>query len=218
MPLFQLDPRSIAERMRSTGAGDAMPPSLTKSVFRGIIGFTLVSFAGFTPWPIIGRWFPAVSEVGLYVACTAVFIGLSGVCLHRLILGPGSLLRFYKVFSLAFMVYAAAWVFFWMSLRGDAGIFAGLLVGTAGMGLILAFAFDALRRVLLVVAALFALQALGYYAGEWVYGKLGNDYHVAAMLLWGVCYGMGFGAGLGVAFHVCQNEARVALVATRLGN
>ena len=39
------------------------------------------------------------------MACTAIFIGLSGLCLHRLILGPGSLSRFYKLFSLAFAAF-----------------------------------------------------------------------------------------------------------------
>ena len=32
-----------------------------------------------------------------------------------------------------------------------------------------------------------------------------------AMLFWGVCYGLGFGAGLGLAFYYCQSRARVLL-------
>ena len=32
-----------------------------------------------------------------------------------------------------------------------------------------------------------------------------------AMLLWGVFYGIGFGARLGWAFHVCQRRTRGAL-------
>jgi hypothetical protein len=31
------------------------------------------------------------------------------------------------------------------------------------------------------------------------------------MLLWGACYGFGFGAALGAAFHVCQQRARALL-------
>jgi hypothetical protein len=33
----------------------------------------------------------------------------------------------------------------------------------------------------------------------------------AAMLLWGVCYGLGLGAGLGLAFYYCPSRARAVL-------
>jgi hypothetical protein len=33
-----------------------------------------------------------------------------------------------------------------------------------------------------------------------------------AMLLWGVCYGLGLGAGLGLAFYWCQSQARALLL------
>ncbi len=211
MALFQLDPQSIADRVRSSG--DASPlPSLAASVGRGIAGFTIVSVAGFLPWPIFDHWFRGLREMHLYIACTAIFIGLSGVCLHRLILGPGSLSRFYKLFSLAFMAYAVAWVAVWVALRGDAGSIGGLIGGTVIMGAILSLAFDAPRAMARVVFALFALNGLGYYVGGRIEGKLIIDHPLAAMLLWGGCYGIGFGAGLGVAFHLCQAQAR-ALIA-----
>ena len=211
MALFQLDPESIVARVRATGAV-AHPPTLGESLLRGVLGFTVVSVAGFSPWPIIGQWFHAVGEVGLYVACTTVFIGLSGICLHRLIIGPGSLSRFYRLFSVAFVAYAVAWVAMWMWLRGDEGSIGGLLAGTAIMGGILAFAFAAQRAVLKIIVALFALNTLGYYVGGWVEGKLAIDHRLAGMMLWGVCYGLGFGAGLGVAFYLCQERARAALL------
>ncbi len=212
MALFQLDPQSIVARVRASGMAEKVP-TLGASIMRGIIGFTAVSIAGFLPWPIIGRWFRAAGEVGLYIVCTAVFIGLSGVCLHRLILGPGSLSRFYKLFALAFVAYAVAWVALWMKLRGDEGSIAGLLAGTCAMGAIFAFAFDAKRQALGVIIALFVCNTLGYYVGGRVEGKLIIDHHVAAMLLWGACYGIGFGAGLGFAFHLCQKQARALLAA-----
>ncbi len=33
----------------------------------------------------------------------------------------------------------------------------------------------------------------------------------AAMLRWGVCYGLGLGAGLGLAFYWCQSRVRAVL-------
>ncbi len=210
MALFQLDPQSIVARIRASGT-PVHPPALAASVVRGIVGFTLVSVAGFAPWAMADRLWRGMSELELYGTCAAVFIGLSGLLLHRLIIGPGSLLRFYKLFGLAFTAYAVAWVACWMGLRGDLGSVTGLLGGTAAMGLILAAAFDAWPSTGKIIAALFVLNTLGYYTGGWVEGKLAIDHRLAGMLLWGVCYGIGFGAGLGVAFHLCQERARAAL-------
>ena len=207
MALFKLDPQSIAARVQASRQPPRVP-SLGASILRGILGFTLVSVAAFSMWPIIDRWFPWMGETGLYAASTAVFIGLSGPLLHRLIIGPGSLARFYKLFTLAFTAYVIAWAAFWIWLRNDVGEFAGLLCGTAAMGAILAFAFDARQSVVKIIAALFVLNAAGYRAGGWIEGKLVIDHRLAAIVLWGICYGVGFGAGLGMAFHFCQARAR----------
>jgi hypothetical protein len=210
MALFQLDPQSIVARAQ-TSSDMIQPPTLAASVLRGMVGFTLVSVGGFAPWPIFERWFRSMGEMELYVACLAVFIGLSGICLHRLIIGPGSLVRFYKLFSLAFTAYAAVWVAVWVWLRGDAGVIGGLLGGAVAMGLVLAFAFDALRATIKVIAALFVLNAIGYYFGGRIAGKLAIDHRALGMLLWGVCFGVGLGAGLGLAFYFCQEGARAAI-------
>ena len=211
MSWFQLDPDSVAQRVRASGR----PPDVSclgTSLQCGIVGFTLLSVAGFAPWAVTGRWFHQnFGEAGLYTVCALVFIGLSGPLLHRLILGPGSFVRFYKLFTPAFIAYAAVWIAFWVWLRGREGEIAGLLGGTAVMGAILVIAFDAQRSVVKVVAALFVLNALGYFAGGWFEGKLGIHHRLTAMMLWGVCYGVGFGAGLGLAFHLCQARARAAL-------
>jgi hypothetical protein len=199
---------------------------LGTSVQRGTIGFTILSIAGFAPWAITGRWFYRnFGEGGLYVVCALVFVVLSGPLLHRLILGPESLARFYKLFGLTFAAYSILWVAGWMTLRGHPGSVAGLLAGTTAMGWMLACAFDAKHRALKVVAALFVLNSLGYFAGGWAEGAVIGIKQVSlfgtvlakpaqamlAKLLWGVCYGLGFGTGLGVAFHLCQEKTRESL-------
>ena len=45
----------------------------------------------------------------------------------------------------------------------------------------------------------------------WIALKLIVDHRFIAVILWALCYGLGFGAGLGVAFHVCQAPARTLL-------
>jgi hypothetical protein len=208
MSLFQLDPTSIAARYPT---GNPPLPGLKASILRGVIGFTILSLLGFLPWPIMDHWFPHLREMELYLTCTAIFIGLSGPCLHRLILGSGSLVRFYPLFAIAFLAYASAWVACWMTLRGDAGSVGGLLAGTVAMAVILTAAFDAPRAFPAAAALLFALNTAGFYAGGWIEGKIAVEHRLAAILVWAICYGVGFGAGLGAAFHLCQARARALI-------
>jgi len=221
MSWFQLDPESVAARIQATGRPAEIPP-LSASLRRGIAGFIVVSVAGFAPWAIFGHWFHQVAgEAGLYVVCALSFILTSGAMMHRLILGPGSLARFYKLFSLSFALYAVGWMTGWMTLRGNAGSIVGLLAGTALMGCMLSSAFNANGEIAKVIAALFALNAAGYFAGGWIEGWVFSwkglpmskaIQGIVARLLWGVSYGVGFGAGLGLAFHFCQTKTRALLV------
>jgi hypothetical protein len=225
MSWFQLDPDSVVERARVSGEPTRVP-CLRTSLRRGIIGFTFVSIAGFAPWALAGRWFyRSTGEAALYAVCALVFIGLSGPVLHRLIIGPGSLSRFYKLFGVTFAAYSVLWIIGWMTLRGHPGSVVGLLAGTAAMGWMLARAFDAKQAVWKVIAALFVLNSLGYFVGGWVEGRLLGMKSLSlfgsvlarpaqgmlAKTLWGVCYGIGFGAGLGAAFYLCQAAVRAAL-------
>lgn len=198
------------------------PPSLAAFIQRGILGFTVLSVAGFAPWAVTGRMlYRAIGEAGLYAVCAVIFIGLSGPLLHRLILGPGSLLRFYKLFAVAFTGYSIAWIVGWMSLGGHTGSVVGLLAGAAIFSIIVTSAFKARSAWLAITAVLFLTNAAGYFIGGWIEasaaaadGWLGfltdrSTRVLVAKLLWGVSYGVGFGAGLGFAFHRAQLPSRV---------
>lgn len=223
MSWFQLDPQSIANRTHASAV-----PSLGTSLWRGIIGFTIVSIAGFVPWGVFGKWFRGHGgELTMYIVCAVVFIVLSGLLMHRLILGQGSLSRFYKLFSPAFAAYSVAWIAGWMLLRGHPGSIVGLLSGTAIMGIMLVAAFDAWGQVVKVILALFVLNSVGYFIGGvletnmlampsvTVLGFTLSDaaQRMVAKMQWGVWYGIGLGAGLGVAFHLCQAKARALIAA-----
>jgi hypothetical protein len=225
MLMLGLGPEQIADRVNALGRSPHVP-SLAQSVVRGTLGFTIVSVAGFAPWALGGRALhAAVGEVGMYAVCAFVFVALSGLLLHRLIIGPGSLVRFYVLFTAAFLAYAACWTLAWMTLRGNLGSVTGLLFGTAAMAWMIVYAFDARRDFVKVAAVLFVLNTVGYFAGGWVEAALVRlrTIHILgmtlnrrstltlAMLAWGVCYGIGFGAGLGLAFYVCQAKARTLL-------
>jgi hypothetical protein len=69
------------------------------ALLRGSLGFAGVSVAGFAVWAFAGKWLHAhVGDTGLYLACAIVFIAFSGLALHPLVRGSGSLVRFYKIF------------------------------------------------------------------------------------------------------------------------
>lgn len=223
MSWFQLDAENVCARVRSSGETAELP---TRGAFllRGIIGFTLVSVAGFLPWAVFGKWFYRhIGEAGLYSVCATSFIGLAGLLLHKLILGPGSLVRFYKLFSISFTAYSIAWIVGWMTLRGHPGSIVGLLAGAAVMGFILTRAFGAPEETLKVIAVIFILNATGYFLGGLIEGAAAQMeptilpekiQMMIAKLLWGVCYGIGLGAGLGIAFYLCQKRTRERLART----
>ncbi len=209
MSWFQLDPQSIAGRVRAAGTA---VPSLGESLARGIVGFSVLSVAGFVPWAAFGGWLHrAVGEAGMYVVCAVVFIALSAPLLHRLIAGAGSLCRFYKVFALSFTGYAAAWIIGWMSLHGHPGSLVGLFAGAVVMGGMLTLAFEATGMIIPVIIALFLPVAAGYFIGGVFGGMLIHHHALIAKLQWGLCFGVGFGAGLGLAFYLCQKRARALL-------
>ncbi|MFO1513874.1 MAG: hypothetical protein U1F83_13315 [Verrucomicrobiota bacterium] len=174
--MFTLDPESIVARSKAVGQPPRIP-SLGESVGRGMIGFTLVSLGGFAPWVLAGRWFyREIGEVGLYAVCAIAFIGLGGPLLHRLIIGPGSLSRCYKIFSLSFLAYAAVWTIAWMTLAGSvSGVSAGITGAVAGivvMGTLLALGFKATGSAHKVIVALFIGNIAGYFMGEWAYNGI----------------------------------------------
>ena len=220
MSWLQLDPESLASRAQGSPA-----PTLGASLRRGIVGFTLVSVAGFLPWGVFGKWFRGHGgELAMYAVCALVFIVLSGLLLHRLIMGKGSLVRFYQLFGVAFTAYSIAWIAGWMALRGHAGSLAGLFAGTAVMGWILSTAFAATGQTWKIIAALFVLNSTGYFIGGMIEEALVKicecsggvplakpTQMLLAKMQWGVCYGLGLGAGLGLAFWLCQTRARALL-------
>lgn len=236
LSLLQLDPEHLAGRLREAPAAST-PPSLAASLVRGGVGFSLVAIAGFAPWALAGGWLhQVIGELGMYLACALVFVALSGPLLYRLVIGPGALVRFAILFTVAYLAYAALWIAAWMTLHGNPGSLTGLASGCLVMGLIVCRAFTARGVLAPVVAALLLGNLLGYYGGGYaealvaglsVPGVAGIAHEKArptalAMLAWGACYGLGVGAGLGAALFLCQIKhravfARVAAAPAQAG-
>ena len=190
-----------------------------KSILQGAIGFAIVSLAGFAVWALGGKWlYSHGGEVGLYLACSVVFIGLAGICLHPLVRGERRLSRFYKGFVPAFLGYAIAWSLCWFALRFGAGEWLGSLAGCLVFAGVLKFALRGASTAFLAsVLVLFLTHSLGYFTGGFLYAHAPHwgplvstmsksQVALTAKLLWGVAYGLGFGAGIGFTYHTLQGD------------
>ena len=179
-----------------------MPPSLTRSIATGAIGFCVVSLCVFATVAFAERWmYRNLGGLGSYLAWIALFILLSGAVFGSLVVGRWRLPRFYLLFGLAFFAYAAVWMIAYFTLRNTAGEFVGSLAGSMLMAIVFAVGFGSPRSTLKVSAVLFVSNFLGYFLGVTLFNNLSEP---AGMLLFGVVYGLFFGAGIGAALRIVQ--------------
>lgn len=178
------------------------PPSLARSIVTGGVGFGLVSLAVFATVAYGERWmYNTLGLLGAYLTWTVLFILLSGAVFGSLVVVRWPLPRFYLLFGLAFFAYAANWMFAYFIVGGTAGELVGSLAGSVLMAVVLAAGFESLRSTIKLSALLFVTNAVGYFAGSALNNSLGGR---PGMLLWGVAYGLFFGAGIGAALHLIQ--------------
>lgn len=178
--------------------------SLTRSIATGAIGFALVSLCVFATVAFAERWmYQNLGLVGAYLAWTVLFIVLSGAVFGSLVIVRWRLPRFYLLWALAFFAYAAAWMFAYFTLRATTGELIGAIAGSILMAVVLALGFGSLRSIVKLSAVLFVSNSLGYFLGAALFQSLNAP---TGMLLFGVVYGLFFGAGIGAALHLVQAD------------
>jgi hypothetical protein len=184
-------------------------PSRLGSVLRGALGFGAVSLVAYGVWAFAGKALGRrLGEGGFYAVLVAVFVGLAGLALHPLVAGPRSFLRFTRVFVPAFLAYAAVWCAFWFKLKFGLGEWLGSLGGTVAFGLVAAAILGGWRFLPVAILVLFVGHSAGYFLGAPIcYSQLKTRPELG-MLAWGLFYGLGFGAGIGFAFHALQQASR----------
>lgn len=192
-------------------------------VVRGAISFTVVSLAGFAVWAFAGGWFYRnVGEVGLYAVSSLVFVGLSGFLMHPLLLGANRMTRFYTMFVPAFLLYAVVWSACWFIFKAGAGEWLGSLLGCAVFTFVMGKMLTAKGGYWSAIAVLFSAHSAGYFLGGIAYASLRSppeflaalsrsQISLLAKMLWGLFYGVGFGAGIGFVFYRFQ-RSQVAFV------
>jgi hypothetical protein len=178
--------------------------SLQRSIATGAMGFALVSLCVFATVAFGERWmYRTLGLLGAYVVWTVLFILLSGGVFGTLVVVRWRLPKFYLLWSFAFLAYAAAWVIAYFTLRNAAGEWVGALAGSILMAVVFALGFGSLSATLKLSAVLFVSNSLGYFIGS----ALNNAFTGASgMLLWGVAYGLFFGAGIGAALNLVQQK------------
>jgi len=184
-------------------------PSLAQSILFGSLGFGVVSVGVFATVAFGERWmFQHLGEAGAYGAWALLFMLATGGVMSPLVIGPEKFWRFCGLFALAFFIYAGVWVGTYLSLHGKSGELLASVLGPALLGMTLAKAFDAAHVVPRVAVMLSLTHATGYFIGELLYHNFSAP---LGMLLWGVSYGLGFGAGIGRALYACQEPVRERL-------
>jgi len=183
-------------------------PTLTASLVRGSLGFAAVSLGAYAVWALGGQWLSAhLKEGGFYAVVAAVFLGLSGLTLHPLIQGPNSYSRFMKAFVPAFLAYTGVWCAAWFAFRFGWGEWLGSLGGCFAFALVLGGMLGNLKQACLAGLVLFVTHSAGYFLGGPLHYRSGPNLHLVGILGWGLLYGLGFGAGIGYAFHTLQRQA-----------
>lgn len=173
-------------------------------MLKGAAGFCVPSLLVFGSWALGGKWmYRNLTEAGAYAVWAFMFIGLAGVVLHRLLVTFRPLGWFQGVFTVAFLLYAIGWSAAWFALRNHAGEWLGSMVGTILMTLVFARAFNVKRQTLRMLTGLFLAHSTGYFIGGILYANIPGG---AGKMLWGLCYGLGFGAGIGWALSFCRND------------
>jgi hypothetical protein len=186
------------------------------SIMRGAISFMLVSLAGFSVWAFGGSWFyKHVGEAGLYASCAVVFVGLAGILMHPLLQGDRRVRRFYAAFIPAFLAYAVLWSVCWFLLKFGPGEWLGSFLGCAAFAVVLGTMMGSQRGLGKVILILFFAHSTGYFLGGAAYSSMRHppellrelsraQIGLLGKLLWGLFYGIGFGAGIGYAFYRFQ--------------
>jgi hypothetical protein len=144
-----------------------------------------------------------LTVLGAYLVWTVLFVVLSGGFFGSLVVLRWRLPRFYLLWALAFFAYAAAWTAAYFILRDTAGELLGALAGSVLMALVFTAGFRSLGSTVKLSAVLFVSNCLGYFIGAALYYSIGRP---LGMLLWGVAYGVFFGAGIGASLHLVQRE------------
>jgi hypothetical protein len=179
--------------------------SLARSIAIGAVGFGVVSLCVFATVAFGEEWmYRTLGVLGSYLVWALLFVVLSGVVFESLVVVRPRFANFYLLWAIAFLAYAAAWMLAYFVLGRMIGEFVGSLVGSIVMAVVLAAGFGSVRSIVKLSAVLFVANALGYFLGAALFDAYTSQ---TGLLLFGVVYGLFFGAGIGAALRIVQQSS-----------
>lgn len=192
------------------------------AILNGAWRFALVSVLSFGFWAFESKLLPkGFGEFGTFAGCLVFFILFTQIFMVNLVHQPSARRKFTISFIPAFLAYAIVWSAFWFALHSRAGEWLGSALGCAAFAAILGRHLGARHGFAKVILFLIATHAAGYFLGgkafymarnppEFIASWPKQDIWTIAKLAWGLFYGLGFGAGIGYAFHVFQRPSASA--------
>jgi len=179
------------------------------ALLRGSLAFGLISVAAFAVWALGGSWFKDHGgDPGMYAGVAAVFVVLAGATMHPLVQGPRRLARFYVVFVPAFLAYTTAWCAIYFKLGRGLGEWLASAGGTVAFAVAACLILGNPRAIPKAAIALCIGHSLGYFLGGPIHYNMTGNLGTLGRLLWGLVYGLGFGAGIGYCFLAAQERRR----------
>lgn len=165
----------------------------SQAVIRGALGFLLASLVVFTTVVLGTRWLYAnLKEAGAYSIWAIEFIFFAGFILARMF--KLEIWPFAGIFGASFAAYVVGWCGVYFTIPNRTGELIASIAGPLAMAVTAAAITRRRGRFLQAFRALALSHTIGYFIGSLLFESVEKG---AGMMLWGVAYGIGFGAGIG---------------------
>jgi hypothetical protein len=201
------------DAIADSGAAAGPPLRLSRAIWTEALGFCIASLIVFATVAFGERWmYQNLGVYGSYAVWALLFVVLGGAALSPLRDKRKSLLSFYLLFGISFLLYAVGWTAVYFMLGGGAVLGGGLaewaasLAGSALMGMVFALGLGNLAASPTLIAILFVANSAGYFLGGVVFYKMHSR---LGMVAWGGIFGLFLGAGLGWAICLARPSRQV---------
>ncbi|BBM83516.1 hypothetical protein [Candidatus Uabimicrobium amorphum] len=177
---------------------------LLYSILSGALAFTIASIIVFVTVAFAERQlYQLLGLLGAYIFWIILFISSGTILLYRLVRRIMSLPRFAIAYSVSFVLYSLAWMMSYYNMRNSTGEWVGSLTGSFAIAISFAVFFALPQYIARWTLFFFVLHSIGYFIGSNVFAMAPSR---ETMILWGITYGLGTGAGLGFILYYVKEH------------
>jgi hypothetical protein len=183
---------------------DKVPSALAGS-FIGGIRFAIASTLVFSTVAFAERWmYQNLTVPGAYVIWTVLYLIVAPISFMPLIRMSATRRMFPVWFNIAFLAYCALWCAGWFLSPNTLGEVVGCIAGSIALAGVLVWRGYVGKSLPVAGVVLAICNLIGYFAGGYLNAKLGGP---AGMLIWGLLFGAGTGAGIGAILRSDQKSS-----------